>query len=192
MLNRFSKEVYGKGFRYIGVDEDFFHGHVLFEKRQESGKDVLYMRAILYHTQEEAHKAHWDKTVDSKYDYLDVTTRNWIQWFSDDSHQDGAHIENARKYLDIKAKDPKQFYEEVPPQKDLFYTIHSKNLDGEKLGFKVFAELSLNFHLEPCGGIPDNVYGYIQGPIQVGVGAESACVGLLTPNPLLEVDLLRR
>lgn len=131
----------------MGVEEDFFHGHVLFEKKQQDGRTLLFPRAILYHTQEDAHKAHWEKSVDPKYDYLDVTTRNWIQWLSDDPREDGARIHNARDYLDISQKDPAQFFNQSSgPQKELHYTIHAKNLDAQKLGFVLAGELQFEFY----------------------------------------------
>jgi len=154
LLNQFSEATFGKAFQYVGVEEDFFHGHVLFERKLFEGKALLHPRAILYHTQEEAHKAHWEKSIDPKYDYLNVTTRNWIQWLNDEPELDGEKIENARIYLDCKQKDPAPFFEETaPPQKDHHYTIHAKNLDSQKLGFQLAGELQFEFysHQESLG-----------------------------------------
>jgi hypothetical protein len=149
LLNRFSEKTHSKAFRFIGVEEDFFHGHVLFERKLHEGQMRLHPRAILYHTQEDAHKAHWEKLVDPKYDYLNVTTRNWIQWLSDEPSQDGLKITNAREYLDVNQKDPAQFFDEhAEPQKELHYTIHAKNLDPHKLGFILAGELQFEFYLE--------------------------------------------
>jgi hypothetical protein len=146
-LNQFSKATHGEAFQFIGVEEDFFHGHILFEKKLQDGRTLLAPRAVLYHTQEEAHKAHWEKSVDPKYDYLNVTTRNWIQWLSDDPSEDGRKIENARDYLDHTQKDPTQFFDEASgPQKELHYTIHAKNLDAKKLGFVLAGELQFEFY----------------------------------------------
>lgn len=154
LLNRFSDETYGKAFRYVGVEEDFFHGHVLFERKLHEGKELLHPRAILYHTQEEAHKAHWEKTVDPKYDYLNVTTRNWIQWLSENPQEDGLRIENARAYLDVAQKDPNQFFDKgAEPKKELHYTIHAKNLDSTKLGFVLAGELQFEFYSDEKGTI---------------------------------------
>jgi hypothetical protein len=147
LLNQFSKATHGEAFQFIGVEEDFFHGHILFEKKLQDGRTLLAPRAVLYHTQEEAHKAHWEKSVDPKYDYLNVTTRNWIQWLSDDPSEDGRKIENARDYLDHTQKDPTQFFDEASgPQKELHYTIHAKNLDAKKLGFVLAGELQFEFY----------------------------------------------
>lgn len=147
LLNKFTQETYLKAFRFIGVEEDFFHGHVLFERKLQEGQMLLLPRAILYHTQEDAHKAHWEKSIDSKYDYLNVTTRNWIQWLSDDENQDGIIIENARDYLDSSQKDPAPFFNENgEPQESNHYTIHAKNLDTNKLGFVLAGELQFEFY----------------------------------------------
>lgn len=156
LLNRFSEATYGKAFRFIGVEEDFFHGHVLFEKVSVDGQLRLNPRAILYHTQEDAHKAHWEGAIDPKYDYLNVTTRNWIQWLSDTAKEDGLRIENAREYCDAAQKDPSQFFDEhSEPQKELHYTLHAKNLDSQKLGFELAGELQFEFYSgadSPYGG----------------------------------------
>jgi hypothetical protein len=147
LITKFSNETYGKAFRYLGVEADYFHGHLLFERKEVEGTLYLFPCAILYHTQEEAHKAHWEKSIDPKYDYLNVTTRNWIQWLSDEENEDGKIIENARKYLDIAQKDPAQFeIEMAEPNSKLHYTIHAKNLDNAKLGFKLAGELQFEFH----------------------------------------------
>lgn len=74
LITNFSNETYGKAFRYLGVEEDYFHGHLLFEKKEVEGIFYLFPRAILYHTQEDAYKAHWEKSIDPKYDYLNVNT----------------------------------------------------------------------------------------------------------------------
>ena len=147
LLNQFAQATFEKSFRFVGVEEDFFHGHVLFERKLHEGQELLHPRAILYHTQEEAHKAHWEKSIDPKYDYLNVTTRNWIQWLSDDAVLDGEKIENARDYLDFAQKNPAPFFQETAlPQKDQHYTIHAKNLDSQKLGFKLDGELQFEFY----------------------------------------------
>jgi len=147
LLNQFTLETYEKGFRFVGVEEDFFHGHVLFERKLHEGQLLLHPRAVLYHTQEEAHKARWEKTIDPKYDYLNIATRNWVQWLSDDPDQDGKKIENARDYLDSNQKDPAPFFNELgEPEKAHHYTIHAKNLDGNKLGFILAGEMQFEFY----------------------------------------------
>ncbi len=169
LLNVFTRETHGKAFRYLGVEEDLFHGHLLLEKKEVDGTLYFFPKAILYHTQEEAHKAHWEKTIDSKYDYLDVTTRNWIQWLSDDPHADGVVIENAKKYLDVSQKDPIQFEtEKAEPQQQWHYTIHAKNLDSSKLGFSLAAELQFEFYSDQASHNPNtDFYDSARGPISV-------------------------
>jgi len=147
LLSLFCEQTKGVAFRTIGVEEDFFHGHVLFEKKEHAGRVALFPRAILYHTQEEAHKAHWEKSIDLQFDYINITTRNWIQWLDDDPAQDGMAIENARLYLDEKQKDPTPFFDEkAEPQKNHHYTIHAKNLDSLKTGFVLAGELQFEFY----------------------------------------------
>lgn len=149
LITLLSNQTHNIGFRYIGVEEDLFHGHVLFERVGSGDEAKLYPRAILYHTQEEAHKAHWEKSIDNKYDYLNVATRNWIQWLSDDEEKDGDKIENAKIYVDAAKRDPKQFEQDfAAPDIKLHYTIHASNLDNKKLGFILAGELQFEFHLK--------------------------------------------
>lgn len=181
LLNRFSQQTYGKAFRFIGVEEDFFHGHVLFERTLHEGQMRLQPRAILYHTQEDAHKAHWEGSVDEKYDYLNITTRNWIQWLSDETSQDGMRIENAREYLDVTQKDPTQFFNEhSEPQKELHYTIHAKNLASNKLGFELAGELQFEFYAGQ-----DSPYGGDRR-IDVRLGEETIALNLFTNSIYIE------
>lgn len=81
LLQDFVDAGYGRRFRHIGDQRDFDHGHLLFDVK--TGAPV----AILYHTQELAHKA-----ASADFGYLDPEGRNWIQWL------DGRGIENARRY----------------------------------------------------------------------------------------------
>ncbi|MFM8268661.1 MAG: hypothetical protein ACKN9V_00600 [Pseudomonadota bacterium] len=181
LLNRYSQEAFDKAFRFIGVEEDFFHGHVLFERKSVNGEQLLHPRAILYHTQEEAYKAHWEKSIDPKYDYLNVTTRNWIQWLSDDASQDGVKVENAREYLDVSKKTPSQFYDDqVEPQRDLHYTIHAKNLDSKKLGFELAGELQFEFF-----AIKDSPYSN-ERQIEIKLLEESVSLNLFTNTMYIE------
>jgi len=182
LLNHFCEETQGKAFRYIGVEEDFFHGHVLFEKKNIEGKETLFPRAILYHTQEEAHKAHWLNTIDPKYDYLNITTRNWIQWLHDDHNLDGGRIENAREYLDFQQKDPNPFFDESSePQKNHHYTIHAKNLDPGKLGFKLAGELQFEFYRD----MKSSPYGEDR-TVRIILGEEEILLHLFTHTIYLD------
>lgn len=82
LLQRFVDRAYLKGFRHIGDERDFDHGHLLFDARSN-------LVAILYHTQELA----GEERPGSEYAYIDTGARNWIQWI------DGGRIENAAVYL---------------------------------------------------------------------------------------------
>ena len=73
---------YLKGFRHLGDERDFDHGHLLFD----AGSKLI---AILYHTQELAA----DHRPGSDFGYIDPDARNWIQWVSD------GRVENAARYL---------------------------------------------------------------------------------------------
>lgn len=171
LLQQLCEQTYEKGFKYLGVEEDLFHGHILFERKEHNGIPTLFPRAILYHTQEEAHKAHWEKSIDSKYDYLNVASRNWIQWLNDEPNDDGLLIENAKKYLDVTKKEPAQFeIDFAEPQEKWHYTIHASNLDNKKLGFALAGELQFEFK-DASQSTPD-IYGNslgVKGPITVKV-----------------------
>lgn len=177
LLSLVTKAIQNTGYRHLGVEEDFFHGHVLFEERGFGEDRALVPRAILYHTQESAHAAHWGEGVDKKYDYVDVTTRNWIQWFSDDPTTDGTVIENARDYLDSTKKDPTPLFLVAPPQHGEKYTIHSKNLDPERLGFTLYGEFQFDFRREDCAAVSAEEH-------QARIGGE--CFRLKTPSYLIE------
>lgn len=181
LINQTAQTIHGKGFRYIGVDEDWFHGHVLMENLGTKGSPRFFPRAILYHTQEEAYAVHWRKEKDPKYDYLNVATRNWIQWLSDEPYFDGFPVENAKAYVDERQRDPRQFETEfAEPDPKLHYTIHGRTLDPAKLNFVVAAELQFEFYLAECT---------TNGVIQVAFpNGESHCLKLGTMNPLYEND----
>jgi hypothetical protein len=82
LLQRFVDQAYLKGFRHLGDERDFDHGHFLFD-------DQSRLVAILYHTQELA----GEQTKGSDFGYIDRGARNWIQWVK------GGKIENAGAYL---------------------------------------------------------------------------------------------
>jgi hypothetical protein len=81
LLQRFVSQEYLKGFRHLGDERDFDHGHLLFD-----GRDKLV--AILYHTQELAGDAH----SGDGFGFIDPGARNWIQWVDD------GRVENASRY----------------------------------------------------------------------------------------------
>jgi len=80
LLQSFVSQEYLKGFRHLGDERDFDHGHLLFD-----GQSKLV--AILYHTQELAGDHRGDG-----FGYIDPGARNWIQWVSD------GRVENAARY----------------------------------------------------------------------------------------------
>ena len=89
LLQQMADVTYQVGFRFIGDAMDFDHGHLLYEQREVDGVKRLFPRAILYHTQEHAYSVRWRGEGDAKYDYLEVTNRNWIQWLDGDPRLDG-------------------------------------------------------------------------------------------------------
>jgi len=134
LLQRVVDTVYMKGFRYLGEQADFNHGHILFV----SGNPV----AILYHTQENAYYDHRNKPG-SKYDYLNKSTRNWIQWLGNPDL-----VENANKYERTAYPDTlvwERFIRySVPVFRD-HYTITPPMLNPEFLGGEVTFELQWRF-----------------------------------------------
>lgn len=81
LLQGFVGQEYRKGFRHIGDERDFDHGHVL------SGADGNPV-AIMWHTQELA----LYEPAGGEYGYLNPQGRNWIQWIAD------GRVENANRY----------------------------------------------------------------------------------------------
>lgn len=81
LLQSFVSQEYLKGFRHLGDERDFDHGHLLFD-----GQSKLV--AILYHTQELA----GDHSKSDGFGFIDPGARNWIQWVSD------GRVENAARY----------------------------------------------------------------------------------------------
>jgi hypothetical protein len=82
LLQEFVGQMYMKGFRHLGDERDFDHGHFLYNAESKA-------IAILYHTQELADQ----NTAQSGYGYIDPAGRNWIQWLGQN------RIENADHYL---------------------------------------------------------------------------------------------
>lgn len=179
LLQRMTAVTHGVGFRFVGDPNDFDHGHLLYEQRGGKGDARLFPRAILYHTQEHAYSARWRTGVDSRYDYLEVTTRNWIQWLDGDPKLDGVRVINAREYLDVTQKDPAPFFfEGAAPEKGQHYTIHSHNLDRRKLGFALDGSTQFRFEAMDCEGRVSDAYR--RGPVRVEVAGESVCLALYT------------
>ena len=82
LLQHFVDQTYLKGFRHLGDERDFDHGHLLYDAQSK-------LVAILYHTQELAA----DHRPGTDFAYIDPGARNWIQWVND------GRVENAARYL---------------------------------------------------------------------------------------------
>jgi hypothetical protein len=80
LLQSFVEQTYQKGFRHLGDERDFDHGHLL------SGADGSLV-AVMWHTQELA----LYEPAGGEFGYVDPGGRNWLQWL------DG-RVENAARY----------------------------------------------------------------------------------------------
>ena len=171
LLNRFSAATFGSGFKVIGDQRDFFHGHVLFTADSLTREGRMKPFAILYHTQEDAHDAHWGDgiKVDRKFDYIDVRTRNWIQWLSESPETDGLRIENARAYVNEAVRDPSVFFGENVAVEGEHYTIHGKKLDAAKLGVKPIGEFQWEFYKMGCNDNIGSLTYFSRGPLRVAL-----------------------
>jgi hypothetical protein len=138
LLQRFVDRSYLKGFRHLGDERDFDHGHLLFDP---SGKPL----AILYHTQELA----LGQPLGGEFAYLNPEARNWIQWIAD------GRIENAARY---KRRDyPRTagwdwFRAEELPGLEKHHTILDKMLDPALLDVDVAKTKQWVFTRVPCAG----------------------------------------
>lgn len=176
-------EVYEVGFRYVGVEEDFFHGHVLFTMDELTVENRMKPFAVLYHTQESAKRAHWTSEIDKKYDYLNVQTRNWLQWLT--AEYESMKIENARAYVNTKLRDDRIFFEQIQPIKGEAFTIHGRYLDPEKLGVDVVGELQFEFFETPCHVETNSLY--TRGPITVFFpSGKKTCLKLSTRSTFID------
>jgi hypothetical protein len=150
LLQTFVTRTYGKAFRYIGETEDFDHGHVLFTADKLTEQQRLRPFAILYHTQENAYAARWKGTVAPRFDYLDPTTRNWLQWLTpNEPGLDGEIIVNAREFMSER-ESKALFFNEVEPVEGQHYTVHGFQIDQQRVGFGVLGEIQLNFKGIEC------------------------------------------
>jgi hypothetical protein len=82
LLQGFVEQSYQKGFRHLGDERDFDHGHIL------SGADGTPL-AIMWHTQELA----LYEPAGGEFGYVNARARNWLQWIAD------GRVENADRYL---------------------------------------------------------------------------------------------
>lgn len=136
LLQSFVDKVYLKGFRHLGDERDFDHGHVLYD---DSGRPL----AILYHTQELAR----GRPLGSAFAYVDAGARNWIQWLSD------GRVENAARY---KRRDyPRTaqwdwFRTAELPALESHHTILDKMLDPSRVAIDVARTRQWVFTRVPC------------------------------------------
>lgn len=140
LLQKAVDTMYLKGFRYLGDEEDFYHGHILYIKNIDGQMEAV---AILYHTQENAYNTHADRPG-SKYDYLNRKTRNWIQWLADE------HVDNASTYKRISYPNTIEWRNYVKYNLPTFkerYTIHEAMLDPEYLGGEVCRSVQFAFYV---------------------------------------------
>lgn len=186
LITSFSEQVYGKGFRYLGNTNDVDHAHILFRLADEDTKNPrLESFAILYHTQENAYSAYWRQSVPPQYQYLDVRTRNWLQWLEQDPIEDGMLIKNAREYADPNKKDLSVFYEDSPPKEGEHYTIHSFNLSFEKLNSEIVGDLQFRFQDINCRGMKpvDEVNRRVR--IKINSNYPDVCLQLKTDTTII-------
>jgi hypothetical protein len=129
--------LYLKGFRHLGDERDFDHGHLLFDA---SGRPL----AILYHTQELA----LHEPRGSDFSYLDPGSRNWIQWLAD------GRVENAERYRRKSYPSTAAwdwFRVAQLPGLDENHTILDKMLDPALLAVDVSKTKQYVFTRIPCG-----------------------------------------
>lgn len=137
LLQHFVSQEYLKGFRHLGDERDFDHGHLLFD-----GQSKLI--AILYHTQELA----GDHRPGSDFGYIDPAGRNWIQWVED------GRVENAARYLrkDYPATATWDYFRALElPALQARHTVLPKMLDP-KLGVDASKTSQWVFTRISCGG----------------------------------------
>ncbi len=191
ILQKFTDAAAGIGFRFMGDVNDLFHGHVLFTADELTAEGRMRPFAILYHTQEEAYGAHWRGSPDTKYDYLDVRTRNWLQWLSADEQDDATLIANARDYVNAERKSPDVFFGENAAKEREHFTIHGKNLDWQKLGVQGVGELQWEFYATVCDGKAPTDWGK-RGPIEVQMpDGNRVCMHVRTATPFIEFSQWR-
>jgi hypothetical protein len=132
--------LYMKGFRHLGDERDFDHGHFLFDA---SGRPF----AILYHTQELA----LHEPRGSDFGYLDPDQRNWIQWLDD------GRVENAQRYRRKTYPNSATwdwFREAQLPGLDENHTILDKMLDPALVAVDISKTKQWVFTRKTCGADP--------------------------------------
>jgi hypothetical protein len=143
LLQRAVDQLYMKGFRHLGDERDFDHGHILFDA---AGRPL----AILYHTQELA----LDQPRGGEFAYLNPDGRNWIQWLSD------GRVENAARYR-RKAYPNSPFWDLFQlselPDLERNHTILDKMLDPALVPLDVSRTKQWVFTRVSCGSAPDDL-----------------------------------
>lgn len=162
LLQRFVDEQYLKGFRELGEESDFDHGHLLFAAPTRGvapGRPI----AILYHTQELSQDGS-----------ANPAARNWLQWV------EGGAVEDASRYL--RKGYPRSaswdwFVLKELPDLRRRRTILDKMLDPALLGAEIARSDQWAFTRVECGGPP-------RGSDLIGVllpGGRRACLALSRP-----------
>lgn len=145
LLNKLVQEFvniqYKKSFLYLGDENDFDHGHVLYTREPSlNSPDRLRAFAILFHTQEHAFTYSLSHPK-GKYSYIDKFGRNWVQFF-DESTQKLGPLLNA--YTLVKNMLPNNERNQSSLENlRTHYTIRSEMLDEKK--FPVAYRFSVDF-----------------------------------------------
>ena len=137
LLQHFVDRAYLKGFRHLGDERDFDHGHLLFDEQSK-------LVAILYHTQELAA----DHPAGGDFGYIDAGARNWIEWVND------GRVENAARYLrkDYPATATWDYFRAIElPALQAHHTVLPKMLDP-KLGMDESKTAQWVFTRVQCAG----------------------------------------
>lgn len=130
-LQRFVSSGYDRGFRRLGEEQDFDHGHLLLAAETDAPV------AILYHTQEL-------KAVEG----LDPGARSWLQWL------DGRGVEDARRYerrAYPRSADWDWFVLRQLPGLRARSTVTDRMLDPGRLGTELGSSVQWTFTRTPCG-----------------------------------------
>jgi hypothetical protein len=137
LLQNFITREYGKGFRHLGDERDFDHGHVL------SGADGRPV-GVLWHTQELA----LYEPRGGEFGYLDPEARNWLTWLAD------GRVENARAYRRRSypsRADWDWFRAAELPALERNHTILDKMLDPELVPVDPSKTVQIVFTRMDCG-----------------------------------------
>lgn len=140
LLQKFVDRVYLKGFRHLGDERDFDHGHILCDAASRP-------LAILYHTQELAK----GEPAGSPYAYLDPARRNWLQWLDDGRIEDAA---GYRRVAYPSGPSWNLFRMTELPGLDDNGTILDRMLEPSRVPLDVTKTAQWVFTRVPCGDAP--------------------------------------